>query len=282
MQMLKRFNDLGQLMHHPDDKRLRQVVILDPANYLVTPASRVICDHGIHENEHLLKARNKSGRLYQRLSKKGILHAQLLEILWEDRAEHIEILQMLLVKLGFFVPILQDLKSTTADKETNYLIPHLLPKSLSFQAPTPRLVSYILFALKDAMQDIRKNGYVSLKDVTRDGFFPMGLGPAVMGQIVGECQRVHDMSIDDMQLSVEEIVASFGKHQFSLRSNTELQVMELVIMVDSSLLTVERMLDLVGKAVAQWFPTSTLCWQLIRMVAAALMAKCPSPRARSC
>ena len=53
-----------------------------------------------------------------------------------------------------------------------------------------------------------------MDEVTRDGFFPMGLAPAVMGQIVSECQRVHGMAIDDMQLSIEEIVASFGKHKF--------------------------------------------------------------------
>jgi hypothetical protein len=254
MKMLKRFNDLGQLMYHPDDIKLRDVVILDPVKFLVTPAALVICDHEIHENEHLLKARNKLGRLYHRLCKKGILHAQLLDILWEDRRDHIEILQTLLVKLGFFVPILQDIKSTTTDTETSYLIPHLLPKRLSVQAPNPKLVGYIFFALKHTMQDIRTKGYVSLDEITRDGFFPMGLAPAVMGQIVSECQRVHNTTIDDMQLSIDEIETSFGHHKFSARSNRELQVIQLLIMVDSSLLTVERILDLVGKAVAQMVP----------------------------
>jgi hypothetical protein len=201
-----------------------------------------------------LAARNKVPRHYQKLTKKGILHVEMLGILWEDRTEHIEILQTLLVKLGFFVPILQDVSSRATSNDNCYLIPHLLPRSLTFQACEPRLVGYIFFALKDSMKDFRANGYVSLEDIARDGFFPMGLGPAVMGQIVSECQRVHDMTIEDMELSINEIAASFGKHKFLARFNNELPLMELVIMVDSALLTVERMLDLVGKAVAQMIP----------------------------
>ena len=137
MAMLKRFNDLGQLMYHPDVK-LRELVILDPASYLVAPASRIICDHEIHENEYLRKARNKSGRLYSKLCEKGILHAELLDILWEDRREHIEPLQMLLVKFGFFVPIWQDIKGTTPEKESSYLIPHLPPKEPLAAKPDPK------------------------------------------------------------------------------------------------------------------------------------------------
>ena len=63
MAMLKRINDLGQLMYHPDVK-LRELVILDLSIYLVAPASCIICDHAIHENEYLRNARKKSGRLY--------------------------------------------------------------------------------------------------------------------------------------------------------------------------------------------------------------------------
>jgi len=76
----------------------------------------------------------------------------------------------------------------------------------------------------------------------------------VIGQLVSECQRVHGMTIDDMQVSIEEIVTSFGRHEFAVRSNMELNVMELVIMVDSSLLVAGRMLELVGSAVEKMVP----------------------------
>jgi hypothetical protein len=109
----------------------------------------------------------------------------------------------------------------------------------------------------------------------------MGLGPAVIGQLVSECQRVQGMTIDDMQLSMEEIVTSFGRHEFAVRSNMQLNVMELVIMVDSSLLIAERMLDWWGTLLTRWFRTSTLCLRSIRMVAVVLTARCLSLRVRS-
>jgi hypothetical protein len=104
------------------------------------------------------------------------------------------------------------------------------------------------------MKEIRKKGYVDMEDARRKGFFPMGLGPAVIGELVSECQRVDCMTIDDMQLSMEDIVTSFGRHEFAVRSNMELNAMELLIMVDSSLCVAERMLELVGNAVEKMVP----------------------------
>jgi len=37
-------------MHHQDDEKLRQLVILDPGKFLVDPASLIMADHAIHEN----------------------------------------------------------------------------------------------------------------------------------------------------------------------------------------------------------------------------------------
>ena len=98
---------------------------------------------------------------------------------------------------------------------------------------------------------MRKKGYVTVDDIKRQGFFPMGLGPAVTGEIVSECQCVHDMALDNMQLSSTDISAAFGSHEFILRTNMELQMMELVIMVDSSLLITEGVLDLVKNKYCQ-------------------------------
>ena len=78
---------------------MRNTVILDPIEFLVTPASRIICDHAMHENEFLREARNKEARLFSKL-REGILDTRLLDILWKDRPDHIKILQDLLVRLA--------------------------------------------------------------------------------------------------------------------------------------------------------------------------------------
>ena len=46
----------------------------------------------------------------------------------------------------------------------------------------PKLVGYLLFAHHATMEGWRKKGYVSVEEVKGDGFFPMGLFPAVLGR----------------------------------------------------------------------------------------------------
>ena len=54
--MLKYFTEMGLSMHHLDTA-LRHLVILNPAEAVIAPASIVLCSHDIHENEVLLEAR---------------------------------------------------------------------------------------------------------------------------------------------------------------------------------------------------------------------------------
>jgi GTPase SAR1 family protein len=256
--MLKIFNGLGQLMHH-SEPTLRHLVILDPTIYLVEPASRIICHHEMHENlnEFLKKARKKEDRLLTKLQEKGILDPKLLDIVWEDRPQDIEGLTRLLVKFGFFVPLLRQVEATDTKVSGGslYLVPAILPTRLTMHqsTTTPKLVGYLFFALKKTMEEIRKKGYVTVDDVKREGFFPMGLGPALTGEIVSECQCLHDMTLDDIQVSSTEISAAFGRHKFVMRTNMELQMMDLCIMVDSPFIA-ERVLDLVIKAIKKMVP----------------------------
>jgi hypothetical protein len=92
-------------------------------------------------------------------------------------------------------------------------------------------VGYLFFALEDTMKEIRAKGYVDMEEVRREGFFPMGLGPAVIGQLMSECQHVHGMTIDDLQLSMEEIVTSSGRHEFAVRSNMELNGVRALVAI---------------------------------------------------
>jgi hypothetical protein len=214
----------------------------------------------MHENlsEFLKKARKKEDKLLTKLQEKGILDPKLLDIVWEDRLKDKQDLLTLLVKFGLFVPLLRQVESSGTKESAGdlYLVPAILPTSLVRHpsTATPKLVGYLIFALKKQMEGMRKKGYVTVDEVKRDGFFPMGLGPAVTGEIVSECQCFHDMTLDDMQLSSTEIFAAFGQHEFLLRTCMELQMMELVIMVDSSLLITERVLDLVKTAAEKMVP----------------------------
>ena len=246
--MLKLFNDLGQLMHHSEET-LRHWIIIDPANFLVTPASRIICQHDLHRdlNRFIKDAKTREPERYERLLE-GILDPELLKYFWSDRLEHLEILTSLLVKFGFFVPILQT---------DNYLVPIMLPQLnwiSQHDADEPKLFGHVIFAHQEKMQRWRKQGYLAVNKAKDDGFLPKGLFPAIVGEMVAECQYVHDMSLGDMELGLNVISTIFGRHKFTLRVNEELSALELLIKVDSSLLIQERILELIGKAVAKLIP----------------------------
>jgi len=91
--------------------------------------------------------------------------------------------------------------------------------------------------------------------VKREGFLPKGLFAALLGSIVSECQRVHGMSFSDMETTTSCISTGFGRHQFELRQLLECNMMQLILMVDSPLLVVERLLELMQVAAGKLTPS---------------------------
>ena len=246
--MLKYFTELGLIMHHPD-AALRQLVILNPAEAVIAPASIVLCSHDIHENDVLLEARTKMPQLYA-LLRQGILDQEILTILWKDYADMQTELQFLMTKYQLIVPIFGD----EEDSRVRFLVPALLPAASPAQmSADARLVGYVIFGRADDLKAVRatSKGYVAVEEVKRKLFLPKGLFTAVVGKVVEECQRVHNMSMSDMDLSVSSISTAFGRHAFTLSELPHLNMMELVISVETPLLIVERLQALIQSAVSK-------------------------------
>jgi hypothetical protein len=150
-----------------------------------------------------------------------------------------------MTKYQLIVPIVGD----EEESRTQFLVPALLPPASRVQASADsstspaRLVCYIIFGRAESLEPLRapSKGYVSVGEVAGKLFLPKGMFTAVLGKVVEECQRVHNMSISDMVLTISSIEASFGRHAFTLRELQHLNMMELVISVDTPLLIVERM-----------------------------------------
>ena len=250
--MLKYFTELGLIMHHPD-AALRHLVILNPAEAVIAPASIVLCSHDIHENDVLLEARTKMPQLYA-LLRQGILDQEILTILWKDYADMQTELQFLMTKYQLIVPIFGDEEE---DSRVRFLVPALLPAAspaqMSAGARLARLVGYVIFGRADDLKAVRatSKGYVAVEEVRRKLFLPKGLFTAVVGKVVEECQRVHNMSMSDMDLSVSSISTAFGRHAFTLSELPHLNMMELVISVETPLLIVERLQALIQSAVSK-------------------------------
>ena len=141
-----------------------------------------------------------------------------------------------------------------------YLVPSILAiRQEGYQAQVEglRLAGVLLFARKDALQDWRTRGYVTMREVVQDGFLPNGLFAQIIDRVVRECQSEYGQTVysDNMWLSKGEVRVEFGRHKFVLRcSLVKFNLVELLVLVDHPLLIVERVFTLVGEAVKSAIP----------------------------
>jgi len=249
--MLKWFTQMGLVMYH-DEKGLKDLVVIDPARFLVEPASCVICQHDMHENDALRAAKSQKPHLYQ-LLRKGILTREMMHVIWSDVVVHRrDAVELLMTKYQLIIPLANE-----DENDDRFLVPALLLELPPKQVESARLVGYFIFGHPDIIGSYRKKdrGYVSVEDVKREGFLPKGLFAAVLGSIVSECQRVHGMSFSDMETTTSCISTGFGRHQFELRQLLECNMMQLILMVDSPLLVFQRLLELMQVAAAKLTPS---------------------------
>jgi NLR family CARD domain-containing protein 3 len=249
--MLKWFTQMGLVMYH-DEKGLKDLVVIDPARFLVEPASCVICQHDMHENDALRAAKSQKPHLYQ-LLRKGILTREMMHVIWSDVVVHRrDAVELLMTKYQLILPLANE-----DENDDRFLVPALLLELPPKQVESARLVGYFIFGHPDIIGSYRKRdgGYVSVEDVKREGFLPKGLFAAVLGSIVSECQRVHGMSFSDMETTTSCISTGFGRHQFELRQLLECNMMQLILMVDSPLLVFQRLLELMQVAAAKLTPS---------------------------
>ncbi len=118
--MLKWFNQMGLVMYH-DEKALKDLVVIDPARFLVEPASCIICQHDMHENDALRAAKSQKPHLYQ-LLRKGILTREMMHVIWSDvvvpRRDAVE---LLMTKYQLILPLANE-----NENDDRFLVPALL------------------------------------------------------------------------------------------------------------------------------------------------------------
>ena len=178
--MLHLFSELGLVMHHPEPA-LRHVVILDPATFLVEPASRLVFLQGYHHLPHQKNCSQRLPRDYKKLIIKGRVSKRLLSILWEERqSQDRQDLELLLVRYGLIVPLVKVAvdKALKEQHETNeYLVPAVLPRLefgvLMDVVPVARAV--FLFGEEDVLLEWRGRGCVTVSEARNAGFLPSGV-----------------------------------------------------------------------------------------------------------
>jgi len=112
-----------------EDEQLRDVVIIDPVAYFVTPATVIISkltptkeDSTVHETEIHRNARKFQREEYDRLVSAGVLADSLIPLLLKQYKDRIPKIVRLMVKYGLLVPIIKNKFSTTNTNSTIYTL----------------------------------------------------------------------------------------------------------------------------------------------------------------
>jgi hypothetical protein len=171
---LQLFNELGLLMHH-QEPALRDLVVLDPAAFVIEPASRLVCQHGLHYLPQHADAEAELPLDYNLLRYQGRASRGLLRVLWRDRVQNLEHLERLMVRYGLMF------NSAACSAGEEYIVPALLPRLR--QLPRWQARAVILFGVEKQLGPEGawlRQGFVTAQEVAIRGFLPGGLFAQVL------------------------------------------------------------------------------------------------------
>jgi GTPase SAR1 family protein len=239
--MLAFLHDMGHLLWL-DETGLRDVVILDPVSYLVTPATIIICkltpdgaDSVYHYMEEHGECEAAHRWEWKELTTKGLLHKVLLPILWRKNSVHIDNLLQLMVKFGLLIP-LRPLTVGYVDAEsTQFLVPTLLKPvaiddpALSKWTEKPHTRFYFVFTL---VQQLGTASAVTEADLKESGFLPGGTFERIMGKALSWSQdtaKGSAVNLDSVVLHKNLAVMSFGNQRFRLALCPEIHCVRVAV-----------------------------------------------------
>lgn len=213
------FHELGYLMWHTDPG-LRDVIILDPIDFFVKPASKIIFDPKVHNLSHLTEPK------WDALIKHGILDKSLLSDLWEDLNQDRDYLLNLMCRYGLLVPHV----SITENLSDTYIVPSLLSSS-SRQHHRQWLVDgayyQTCFFVFSTSEDLMKR-YIQVTDLKSAGFLPNGLFERIVGKAVEWCQLTSNIEQINTNLLFKDLVLlKYGGQRFRLRLLQDLNMIRL-------------------------------------------------------
>jgi GTPase SAR1 family protein len=188
--LLKFFHEMGILMWHDEDT-LRDVVVFDPIEYFVKPATIVICKHnpdkvdGIyHSLEIHRKVKKVMSKEFREMIQHGIVSEPLLIALLEEHSSNYKFIKQLMLKYGLLVPLILSRSSEYeednennegTDQEILFLAPALLPDNNNQPQNIPSSSSHSFSFVFTPSKDLSHMPIVSFDDCKQLGFLPSGL-----------------------------------------------------------------------------------------------------------
>ena len=207
---------------------LRDVVVLNPNQYFVDPATIVICklrpDLG-DPTQHRRAVHDECQRIcfddWHFFIDHAVVTNQMLSIMWRGvDEEHRETLKRMCTKFGLFIPLNDDDSRPAVNR---YLIPALLrEKQDAIRFPnywikdrSSSLTAFIVFTpLSHVTKKYKVINFSVLKLI---GFLPSGLFERIVGKALSWSQATSkQFSVTDATLHSNFVLLSFGNVRFSM------------------------------------------------------------------
>lgn len=204
-------HEMGMVMWHSDE-RLRDVIILDPIEYFVQPATIVICKHAPNKDDTIYHSLDIHKKVKKRMKSEwdamvtsGVISEALFSALLDPASEeHKERILKLMLKYGLLVRIVSSdgggagsSEMPHAELTTSYMAPALLPENraasdinaTSFRKPWPTVkrscTFYFIFCVG---KTLFQKSSLTPKNCQELGFLPSGLFERLICKAVSWCQ----------------------------------------------------------------------------------------------
>ena len=232
--ILRFLHEMGMCMY-VDEESLKDLVIMDAIEYLVTPAAMIICNHhgsATDKTRHKLPpdimtemSKSSVQPRWMDLVNNGILAKSLLPLLWKDRLSEVNRLLSLTTQFGLIVPLFQD--ETVPDVQ--YVVPSLLPMCTDPEITdfggnwgdgSEATSCYFFFTLSKALES---KSELTCSTLMEEGFCPSGLYERLVGKIIMWNQSTSRDGLFDrnaVALFKEVSILSFGSRCFRVTASS--------------------------------------------------------------
>jgi GTPase SAR1 family protein len=137
--LLRFFHEMGILMWHDEDS-LRDVIVFDPIEYFVKPATIIICKHVPNQSDgiyHSLEIHRKVKKLFPKefreMVQHGIISEPLLVALLAEFSQNYAHIKQLMLKYGLLVPL--KLSQSGEDDDTKNQLDSRMEEFTLYLAP---------------------------------------------------------------------------------------------------------------------------------------------------
>ena len=212
---------LGLLMYH---ESVPHLVILKPSEFLFPYLTKIICDYDVHSCEEHRTAQKVSAIEFNTLKEKGIISANLFEVLWKG-CDYKEELRTLMISLGLMVQIKGPIRTEPKGEEIRvsyqdpeFLVPSILPVEPNpVPPPGTCLIARAIFAVAETVESWERLQYIETHSVEKGIYVPDGVFSRLLGSVASLCQHTEPYtSIRELRICKNSCFFQLGGSTFTL------------------------------------------------------------------